>query len=268
MTGASNDPEGMSIERAQQQARQTLRQFSHAVIHQLDSETHLSIEVNGVPVRRLVCMDSALAELAAGWAFMHRFIESPLDFDRCTVSEQRASVMIRGGIDILHRRSILDGERVERPPVPEPWPRDEEWSVPDDVLLDILREAWGVFRNDRMSEGSVHAALATSAGIEVVAFDMSVENAVSKVLGWCLLAGQQPGFEILIVNGPVTQAIVDAAARLGVLIIATPFVPTADAYMMARVAGMNIVGYMRHETVGLFGGPGLVNFDQDVTDDI
>ena len=79
------------------------------------------------------------------------------------------------------------------------------------------------------------------------------------------MAEELPSFEMLIVNGPVTRAIVDAAVRVGVLIIATPFVPTADAYMTARVAGANIIGYMRHATVGLFGGPGLVQFD-DVVD--
>jgi formate dehydrogenase accessory protein FdhD len=173
----------------------------------------------------------------------------------------RASVMIFGGVDILHRRGVMHGERQEHTRVPDPWPRPDEWSVPEDVLLDILREAWQVFRNDRMIEGSVHAALATNAGIEVVAFDITPQNAVAKVLGWCLRSGTLPSHEILVVNGLVTQVMVDAAARLGVRIIATPNVPTANALKLARISGMGIVGYMRNEVVGLFGNPGLVTFD-------
>lgn len=250
-----------SIERAQHDEKQRLRIFGHAVLQQLDSETELAIEVNGVAVGLIACMDSALAELAAGWTFIHRFCESPLDFNRANASDNRASVMVRGGVDILHRRGVMHGERQESPRVPDPWPRQDEWSVPEDVLLDILREAWQLFRNDRMLEGSVHAALASSSGIEVVAFDITAQNAVAKVLGWCLQSARFPSYEILVVNGLVTMPMVDAAARLGVLIIATPHVPTADAYKAARIAGMNIVGYMRQETAGLFGSPGLVTFD-------
>lgn len=251
----------ISLEDAQQQAQQRLRLFGQAVLQQLDAETELAIEVNGVAVGLVTCMDSALAELAAGWAFLHRFCESPQDFDRATAHERRASVMIRGGVDILHRRGVMHGERQESPRVPDPWPRDEEWSIPEDVLLDILRETWRVFRSDRLIEGSIHAALASSSGIEVVAFDITVQNAVAKVLGWCLQSGSFPAYEILVVNGLVTRPMVDAAARLGVRIVATPNVPTADAFKVARIAGMSIVGYMRLETAGLFGNPGLVTFD-------
>lgn len=258
MSPAGDADRGQSLETAQRRADQTIRVFNHAVIHDLDRELHLAIEINGVPVRQVTCMDSALSELAAGWAFLHHFCVSPDEFDRCTVNENRASVMIRGGSDISARLAILNGSMPERQQAPVPFPRDEEWSIPDDILLDILRETWLLFRNDHMAEGSVHAALANERGVEVVAFDNNIESAVAKVLGWCLISGQLPSFEILIVNGPVTRSIVDAAARLGVLIIATPFTPTADAYMTARVSGMNIVGYMRHATVGLFGGPGLV----------
>lgn len=260
------DPE-VSLERAQQQSQQRLRLFGEAVLHELDGETKLAIEVNGVPVGLVSCMDSALAELAAGWAFMHHFCDSPLDFDQATARDFRASVMVRGGVDILERRSILHGERFQYPTVPEPWPRDEQWSIPEDVLLDILREAWSLFQKDRLQEGSIHAALASNAGIEVVAFDTSAHNAVAKVLGWCLQQKRFPSYEVLVVNGLVTYAMVDAAVRLGVKIVATPNVPTADAYKVARITGMSLVGYMRHETVGLFGNPGLVTFDDDDSED-
>lgn len=255
----------ISLERAQQQAQQRLRLFPQAVLQQLDAETELAIEINGIPVGTVSCMDSASAELAAGWTFIHRFCEAPSDFDRSSVHGHRASVMVRGGIDIMRRRGVLLGERQEPPRVPEPWPRDEEWSIPEDVLLDVLREAWNVFRNDRMVEGSIHAALASESGIEVVAFDITAQNAVAKVLGWCLHDQQVPSYEILVVNGIVTRSIVDAAARLGVKIVASPHVPTAEAYKTARIAALSLVGYMRQETVGLFGNPGLVTFNE--TDD-
>lgn len=263
MADSRNRESELSIERAQQQSQQRLRVFGQAVLHELDGETGLAVEVNGVPVGILSCMDSALAELAAGWAFMHRFCDSPADFDQSTVLDQRVSVMVRGGIDILQRRAVLHGERFEQLPIPQPWPRDDEWTIPEDVLLDILREAWDVFRRDRLAEGSVHAALASERGIEVVAFDITIENAVAKVLGWCLQQKRFPTWEILIVNGIITRAIVDAGARLGVRIVASPNVPTADAYKVARISSMSLVGYMRHETVGLFGNPGLVSFEED-----
>lgn len=257
----------LSLERAQQQSQQRLRLFGLTVVHELDNETNLAIEINGVPVTNLLCMDSALAELAAGWALMHRFCESPADFDRATVNDFRASVMVRGGVDIAYRRSVLRGEQQERPRVPEPWPRDQEWSIPEDVLLDILRETWSLFREDRLLEGSVHAALASDQGVEVIAFDITAQNAVAKVLGWCMQSRRYPAFEILVVNGLISQSMVDAAARAGVKILATPNIPTADAFRTARVSGMSIVGYMRNQTAGLFGNPGLITFDESSISD-
>lgn len=247
-----------SLEQASVEADQVLRVFSDIVARELDTETTLAVEVNGVPVGTIVCFDSALAELAAGWAFMHRFYEAATEFSRSHAEHDRASVMIHGGRDIEAHLAEHLGTRRGRLVVPEPWPRQVEWSIPDDMLLDIIREAWGVFRGDRLAEGSIHAALASGAGIEVVAFDLTAENAVAKVLGWALRSGEIPTHEILIVNGLVTRAMVDAAVRLGVLLIATPNVASNDAWRAAHLAGISIVGYMRHRTVGLFHDAGLV----------
>lgn len=252
-----------SLEQAARESEQELRLFSDIVAKELDAETTLVIEVNGVPVTTVVCLDSALAELAAGWVFMHRFCESPNEFNRATATAARASVMIHGGNDIQAHLAVITGAAHERLPVPEPWPRHQQWTIPDDVLLDILREAWVIFRGDRMAEGSIHAALASSTGLEVVAFDLTAGNAVAKILGWSLLSGIFPTHEILIVNGLVTRAMVDAAVRLGVLIIATPNVATNDAWRAARLAGISIVGYMRHRRAGLFHDAGLVTTGED-----
>lgn len=252
------DPRHTSIEQAQSQSDQTLYVFDDFVVRELDSECWLSIEVNGVPITRLACMDSALVELAAGWSLMHRFCERPQDFRSTMVNGARAAVMVNGGIDIDEHLAVLRGFADERVMAPDPFPREEAWSIPEDVLLDILREAWTTFRQDHMSEGSIHAGLASNAGVEVIAFDITAENAVAKVLGWSLCADQLPCHEILIVSGVVTRRMLDAAARVGVQVIATPFVPTADAFRAARVAGVSIVGYMRQRTVGIFHDAGVI----------
>lgn len=255
---------GISLESAQREAQQQLRVFGHAVAGQLDREFQLAIEVNGTPVGTITCMDSALSELAAGWSLLNRFCISPRDFDSVSVDTHRASVMVRGGIDITGLRNIRLGESFQQPSVPEPFPVDSDWSIPEDVLLDILREVWSIFRSDRLSEGSIHAALASENGPEVVAFDIIPESAVAKVLGWCLVNDQLPAYEILVVNGMVTRAIVDAAVRMGVRIIATPFVPSSDAYLVARVAAVSIVGYMRHQNPALFGNGDIVILEDEV----
>lgn len=254
-----------SLEQAQHRSSQTMHAFRDIVVHELDGETRLSIEINGVPITTLDCFDSALAELAAGWAFVHGFCHNPQDLDSASVSGNRASVMVTGGVDIDRFRDILSGavESIYR--VPDPFPRHGQWSIHDDVVLDILREAWSIFRNDRLAEGSVHAALASDKGIEVVAFDNSATNAFAKVLGWGLREQKFPTHEIAIVNGIVTRQMIDAASRLGVLVVATPFVPTADAYRAARIAGMSIVGYMNQQTVGIFHDAGLIQFENSET---
>lgn len=263
MSSPSSNPQRQSLEQAMKQADQRLRWFNPSVGNHLDEELSLSIEINGVHVARIECMDSALEELAGGWAFMHHFCETPDDLHRVTVSDNRASIMVRGGVDILELRGVLHGENPERHAVPNPWPADDDWNIPEDVLLDVLREAWQAFRDDRMGEGSVHAALVSNEGVDVVAFDISASQAVCKVLGWSLRENAVPSSPILVVNGLITRLIVDAAARIGVQIIATPFIPTANAYRAARVVGVTIVGYIRHQIVGVFGGSSVIVCDDN-----
>lgn len=241
-----------SLEQASADSHQELRALNEWVVRELDLETQVCIEVNGFLVANLSCLDQALTELGAGWAFLHHFCDDPADFHRATFNDTHVSVMVRGGIDIERRLGIERGEIAGRISVPDPFPRDEEWIVFEDVLLDLLREAFRAMRGDRATEGYIHAALASDAAIEVIAADLTPELAVSKVLGWALISGKLPTHEILVVNGAITRVMVDAAARLGVQLIATPFAPTADAWRMARVLGVSLVGYARNRVVAVF----------------
>src|SRR5690554_2719840 len=105
------DRNNRSIEQAASESDQALRLFSDIAAKELDLETTLAIEINGVPVASVTCLDSALAELAAGWAFLHRYFENPAACDRSHAEYDRASVMIQGGQEIEQRRDELMGVR-------------------------------------------------------------------------------------------------------------------------------------------------------------
>jgi FdhD protein len=109
--------------------------------------------------------------------------------------------------------------------------------------------------------GGVHAAaLADRAGVLRSVFeDVGRHNAVDKVVGAALLAGELPLQDVLlVVSGRVSFEIVQKAVAAGVAGIVAVSAPSSLAVDLAREYGLLLAGLVRGGHLNLYAGDDLV----------
>jgi FdhD protein len=124
-------------------------------------------------------------------------------------------------------------------------------------LPDALRREQATF--DRT--GGLHAAgLFDSAGSLLCAReDVGRHNAVDKVLGWALTAGEVPAkSRLLMVSGRASFELTQKAFMAGVPLLAAVSAPSSLAAELAAEVGMTLVGFLRGETMNVYAGAGRV----------
>jgi FdhD protein len=133
-------------------------------------------------------------------------------------------------------------ERLTPLPESSPISPDVLAGVPDRVL-----RGQGLFS----STGAVHAAAAftTDGEVSVTREDVGRHNAVDKVVGALLLAGELPASGMgLFVSGRASVEMVQKAWAAGFGSLVAVSAPTALAVHAARRAGLTLVGFVRGDS--------------------
>ncbi len=121
------------------------------------------------------------------------------------------------------------------------------------VLPERLRTAQRVFD----STGGLHAAgLFTVDGDPIVVReDIGRHNAVDKVVGARVLAGESPDAPLLVVSGRIGFEIVQKAVAAGVGVLVAVGAPSSLAVDLARRAGLCAVGFAAPERFVVYTAP-------------
>ncbi len=221
----------------------------------LDSvdEVPVWLEVNGEPAVTWMCTPDQLPELVVGWCYGEGYIDAKSDLlsmrpcakepgfwvtvpdaRYATVEGQERRRVLASGCGAV--TTILGSlSQVPR--------RTERPAIPDLAQTRALfKELFA--RGERYKEtGGIHAAALTDGtALLVHAEDIGRHNAVDKVMGGRLLAGERPDDLILLVTGRISGELAYKAARARVSVVATPSVPSSMAVEIARAAGMVLIG--------------------------
>ena len=211
-------------------------------------------------------------ELAAGFLFTEGIVSAQTDVRSvryCDVprEEQQYNVVtvdLRGAYDpeLLQRnfyttsscgvcgKASLDSISVRCAPVAEGPEVSESVVV---ALPDRLRDAQRVF--DRT--GGLHAAglFDTAGTLLELREDVGRHNAVDKLVGRALLAGELPlSGRVLMVSGRLSFEIVQKAAVAGIPIVAAVSAPSSLAVDAARRFGMTLAGFVRDGRFNVYTG--------------
>ncbi len=216
-------------------------------------ETPVWLELNGAPVVTWMCSPDQLDDLVVGWLFGEGYIDQPSDILRmrpCT-SELGFWVDVPPGryqtVEAAERRRVLAsgcGSVTTILGSLSSVPR-REGPLPDIDLAKTRVLFKALFaRGERYAEtGGVHAAaLSDGSSLLFHAEDIGRHNAVDKVLGAAIQAGQRPEGLILLVTGRISGELAYKAARARVAVVATPSVPSTIAVDIARAANMLLIG--------------------------
>lgn len=128
---------------------------------------------------------------------------------------------------------------------PAPAPGAPAHPAPDPDVVRGLPQALRAGQRLFDRTGGVHAAgLADAAGrLLVVREDVGRHNAVDKVCGARLLAGEEPGAAYLVVSGRAGFELVQKAVAVGVGSLVAVGAPTSLAVDLARSAGLALFGF-------------------------
>jgi FdhD protein len=132
----------------------------------------------------------------------------------------------------------------------------DEVAVDRSALAEMpatLRAAQAVF--DRT--GGLHAAGLFTAQGELLCLreDVGRHNAVDKVVGWAVRAGDLPlTGHVLLVSGRASFELTQKALMAGAPVLAAVSAPSTLAVDLATEAGMTLVGFLRGDAFNIYAG--------------
>jgi FdhD protein len=154
-------------------------------------------------------------------------------------------------------KASLDQVEVNCSAIPptEPLPASVVMSLPE-----RLRKAQRIFEQT----GGLHAAGLFDAAGKAVAVreDVGRHNAVDKLVGRALLAGELPlSDRVLMLSGRVSFELVQKAAVAGVPVICAVSAPSSLAVEAAERLGLAVVGFVRGRGFNVYSHPERVDLE-------
>ena len=215
-------------------------------------EAPVWLEVNGLPVVTWMCTPDQLEELAVGWLFGEGYISQAADVTLrpCATDlgfwAQIAPARLEAVQEERRRPVLASGCGAVSTYLADPATLTGEPARGNPPETDTMRLLFKTLfqQGERYKDsGGIHAAALTDGtGLLTHAEDIGRHNAVDKVLGAALLAGQPVSGLGILVTGRISAELAFKAARAGLAWVATPSVPSTLAVEIARRSGMILVG--------------------------
>jgi FdhD protein len=234
----------------------------------LPEETAVAITYNRVSHAVMMATPADFHDFALGFTLNERIVADPSEIEEIEiVAAPRGAVELRLWINesrmeaLDHRRRHLTGamgcglcgldslEEATRPPPP----------VPAGLALhaeEIAAACAALAPAQRLSQltRAVHAAgyWAPGRGLVAVREDVGRHNALDKLAGALVTAGDPASEGVLVMTSRVSIELIQKAAVMGVQILAAVSAPTLLAVREAEAIGMTLIGIARDDGFEVF----------------
>lgn len=170
--------------------------------------------------------------------------------DPGAVKTRRKNVMMTSSCGICGSREVIENNMFGLKPVPGQLRLD---SKAIQTLMATMRERQEVF----LTTGGTHAAaIFTSDGrILATAEDLGRHNALDKVIGKTLLAGEAFDGRGVVLSSRLSLEMITKAVRAGLEIVAAVGAPTSLAIDVADQYGVTLCAFVRGERLTVFTHP-------------
>ena len=227
-------------------------------------ESSLSLTVNGREMVTLLSSPAERKELALGFMKTEGLIESVDPVKKIELSDSKKNVEVRlkestefeqyfereRALTSSCGRATAVVENLERLKLDFPGPNIESPEELPSLMADMQRRA----KLFRLTGGSHTAAIADGKELLHLAEDIGRHNAVDKVIGKSLFAGENLKERVILTSGRLSSEMVLKAIRSRVPITVSRSAPTTLAVRIARVANLSMVGFTRGQRMNIYSG--------------
>lgn len=224
-------------------------------------EQSVSLTVNGKVWISFMCSPLDLPELAVGFLYNEKIIQSMDEIADVYVCEHHdnVDVWLTHSAEEPHnwRRTAgcTGGYTAAVLEEVEPVPSTDISLTPDQILLLIrnLFEAQDVYRKS----GGVHSsALATTEQILFQLEDVGRHNTLDKIAGKILMEGlADVPSKIILTTGRISSEMLQKTARLKISVIISRTSPTSMSIDLAEKLGITVIGYARGHRFNVYSHP-------------
>jgi len=228
----------------------TIKRKRMAVIRELS----LDVFVDGGKIASIACIGEHAEELAVGFISSEGMIRGIDDIAGVDLSGDGTAVFITlvpgdmpaGKKDAQAIASSgARSFRTRHRQAPLTSGRDRAFTIEPTMPCSLMQEMIARASLHERTRGTHCAALADLSGIVVVREDIGRHNAVDMLAGHILMNHMEVSEKMIVRTGRVSAEIVHKIWNMGIPIIISISVPTSAAVLLAREAGITVIGSVR-----------------------
>lgn len=227
---------------------------------QIPLEQAVTLIVNGKPWTEMLCTPAMIAELAVGFLYNERLINSAEEIKRVHVCDTADFVEVDTASPITRPTSWIKttgcggGQTAQRIEQPE-MPNLNEVSLSAEIVTRSLDEFLKTQHAQTTSRGVHCSAISDGEKVLVLADDIGRHNTLDKLMGFILLREPSIKPSIMLTTGRISSEMLQKFARMGVSVVISLTSPNTTTIQLAQDVGMTLIGYARGSRFNVYSHP-------------
>jgi FdhD protein len=226
----------------------------------LPYEQAVTLIVNGKAWMEMICTPNLVAELAVGFLYNERLIDSKEEISRLYVCDTADYVEVETLKEIkkpttwVKTTGCSGGQTSQRLEFPI-QPILNEATLSTETLAGLLRAFLEEQNRISTSRGLHCSAISDGQALLAVADDIGRHNTLDKLMGYALWHELAAKPAVLITTGRISSEMLQKAARMGTAIVVSLTSPNVFTIQLAEEWGMTLIGYARPERFNVYTHP-------------